>query len=356
MNMDPRRAFFEQLAAEWDAQQPPGRHERLCELLTPFADVWRRADAILDVGSGTGALLAVLRGIAPEPRLIGTDLAHAMLERAAARGLKGGLVQADAHRLPFRASAFDEDAVEHFVAHGETVENRTPAILLAEDVTVRYGSVLALDRVSLVVRPGELIGLFGPNGAGKSSFLKAALGLTPIASGRLTVLGKAVGNRGFGRVRQQIGYVPQKPPNGRLPVTVWEAAALGRYGRVGPGRPLTAHDRALIDNALARLGLTALRDRPVSQLSGGQAQRVGIARALAQEPALLLLDEPTASLDRDGQLELARQVAVLNREAGIAVVIVSHDPAVARLCDRLFFFEAGRARELRRDEELPGYG
>jgi ABC-type Mn2+/Zn2+ transport system ATPase subunit len=176
----------------------------------------------------------------------------------------------------------------------------------------------------------------------------------PLAAGSLAVLGNSVGGARYNHARPRVGYVPQKLPNGRFPVTVRDAVAMGRYGLAGLGRALTARDHALVSIALEQMGISDLAQRLVQNLSGGQAQRVAIARALAQEPELLLLDEPTASLDRAGQVELARQVQLLNRARGITVVIVSHNVEVARLCQRLYLFDAGQARAINSIAEL-GY-
>jgi len=420
--MNAARDFFETLAAEWDALQSPERGQRLRRILVPFVPILRDARSILEVGTGTGALVPLLRERAPLARLTAIDLAQAMLTRARDRNASASFAQADAHRLPSAAASFDlvvchgsfphfadksaalseikralkpgghmlilhdigreqvnaihrnaqsaaihhdllpnddamrallaqagfdavqvEDAPEHYSALARA-PIRDDWALVAQNVVVQYGDALALRDVSLAVKRGEMVGLFGANGAGKSTFLKAAIGLVPLRAGTIAVCGVAVTSRAFAQTRTRIGYVPQKMPNGRFPITVREAVAMGRYGLVGVGRALSAHDHARVDDALVAMGVTSLADRLAHNLSGGQAQRVGIARALAQQPELLLLDEPTASLDHQGQLELAQQIQMLNRERGITVVIVSHTREIARLCQRLYLFEAGRVR------------
>ncbi|MBM3129853.1 MAG: ATP-binding cassette domain-containing protein [Chloroflexi bacterium] len=419
--MNAQREFFESLATGWDALQPPERGEKLRGVLAPFAPLLREARRVLEIGTGTGALLPIAREYAPHARFVSLDLAQAMLARAAARAPFAAFAQADAQGLPVRAASFDlvvchgsfphfvdkpgalaeikrvlkpgasvliaheigreqinaihrqaaatvihdhllpsgeetralltaagfvdprvDDAPEHYCAQAR-VPARGEHALVAENISTRYGDVFALRDVSLTVQRGEMIGLFGANGAGKSTFLKAALGLVPLAAGTLTVLGNVVGGARYHHARPRIGYVPQKLPGGRFPVTVRDAVAMGRYGLAGMGRALTARDHALVVSALEQMRIGDLASRLAQNLSGGQAQRVAIARALAQEPELLLLDEPTASLDRAGQVELARQVQQLNRERGITVVIVSHNVEVARLCQRLYLFDAGQA-------------
>jgi ABC-type Mn2+/Zn2+ transport system ATPase subunit len=287
---------------------------------------------------------------------IGREMVNA-IHTSAAEAARGDLLPTGQELQSLLAQAglveiHVEDTPDHYLAVGRVPVTRSCSALRAEGLVVRYGALRALDGVSLTVEAGEMMGLFGPNGAGKSTFMKAAMGLVRIDGGTLSVLDTALSSPAYRRVRPQLGYVPQRLPNGRFPVTVWDAVAMGRYGLAGVGRSLTSQDRAFVQEALGCVGLAHLAERRVQDLSGGQAQRVGIARALAQQPQMLLLDEPTANLDRDGQLELAQQVQALNRERGITVLIVSHSMDVAHLCRRLCFFEAGRVSRI---EEMPNH-
>jgi ABC-type Mn2+/Zn2+ transport system ATPase subunit len=312
------------------------------------------------------ALIEIRRALKPGARvLILHDLSREKIN-AIHRGAQSAAIHddllpdGDALRALLASAGFVEirveDAEDRYVAlaRAPQPDSSSDLAVRAENVVARYGNTLALKNVSLVARRGEMIGLFGANGAGKSTFLKALIGVVPLAAGSLTVLGNSVGDARYNHARPRVGYVPQKLPNGRFPVTVRDAVAMGRYGLAGLGRSLTQNDHALVSSALDQMGLRDLADRLVQNLSGGQAQRVAIARALAQEPELLLLDEPTASLDRAGQLELARQVQTLNRARGITVVIVSHNVEVAQLCQRLYLFDAGQARAIDSIAEL-GY-
>lgn len=137
--MDPRRAFFEHLAEEWDAQQPPDREEQVRRLLLPFRDALRSSRTILEIGTGTGALLPLLGEIAPSAQLIGIDLAWGMLRRARARSPDAWLIQADAHRLPFPARAFDRA-----VCHNVFPHFRDPKAALSELARVLHPGGLLL--------------------------------------------------------------------------------------------------------------------------------------------------------------------------------------------------------------------
>ncbi|MER7890119.1 anchored repeat-type ABC transporter ATP-binding subunit [Micromonospora sp. NPDC094482] len=196
---------------------------------------------------------------------------------------------------------------------------------------VRLGERLALDGVDLTVGAGEMVGLIGPNGAGKTTLLRAVLGLLPVESGQVLIGGEPVA-----RSRRMIGYVPQRHEFAwDFPVTVAGAVLTGRTRAIGWLRRPRSADREAVDEALARAGLTDLRDRPVGQLSGGQRQRVLVARALASRPAVLLLDEPFTGVDVPTQ-ELLTDLVARPRADGTALLMTTHDlPAAAATCDRL---------------------
>jgi len=179
-----------------------------------------------------------------------------------------------------------------------------------------------LDSVNLRVRRGETVALLGANGSGKSTLIRAALGLVPLQSGQVELFGTPLSRfRGW----KKIGYVPQRLGAGSgVPATVREVVAAGRLARRGFLRPSGAADSAAIDSAIGAVGLADRAGDPVGTLSGGQQQRTLIARALAGEPELLVLDEPTAGVDEASQLMFA---AVLRRFVadGGTVVVVAHE-------------------------------
>ena len=196
--------------------------------------------------------------------------------------------------------------------------------LRVSDLTVRYRDVLALDRVDLTVRAGRLTGLLGTNGSGKSTLLKAVMGIVRADSGTVEVLG----HDGAGaRRRALLGYVPQSEDvDWTFPLSVRDVVAQGRYGRLGPTRRLRAADRAAVDAALERVGLAALADRQVGRLSGGQRKRAFVARCLAQEAQVLLLDEPFAGVDVSSQAAVTSLLRELVA-GGVSALVSTHDLA-----------------------------
>ena len=210
--------------------------------------------------------------------------------------------------------------------------------------TVRYGAHLppALEGASFRVAAGECVALAGPNGAGKTTALRALLGLVPLAAGSASIAGRPVGAWRRDELARTVGVVVQREEPA-FPVTVAETVAMGRYPHVGRWRALGPADRDAVRRALARADVAALADRWVQTLSGGEWQRVRVARALAQEPRALVLDEPTASLDLRHEMELFELVADLVREEGLAALVVSHHLNVAaRFAGRLVLVHGGR--------------
>jgi iron complex transport system ATP-binding protein len=213
----------------------------------------------------------------------------------------------------------------------------------AEDLIVRYaGSVrAALDGVSMSVPDGCLYAVLGPNGSGKSTLMKALLGVVKIRAGRALVDGRDVGAWTRREMARAVGVVPQGEAVA-FPLTVRELVGMGRYPHLGALGGEGERDRAAVIRALSACDVTDLAARDVTTLSGGELQRVRIARALAQEPTALVLDEPTASLDIRHQmaiLELLRTSA----DSGMTVVLVTHGlDMAARFADRMLLLSRGR--------------
>lgn len=196
-------------------------------------------------------------------------------------------------------------------------------VLRVVDGVVRYGATPpVLDGVNLLVRRGETVAVLGANGSGKSTLIRAGLGLVPLQSGRVELFDTPL--RRF-RGWKKIGYVPQRLGAGSgVPATVREVVAAGRLARRGFLRPSGAADSAAIDTAIAVVGLAERSADPVGTLSGGQQQRTLIARALAGEPELLVLDEPTAGVDEASQRTFAAALRHFVGEGG-TVVLVAHE-------------------------------
>ncbi|GAK59848.1 ABC transporter [Candidatus Vecturithrix granuli] len=189
-------------------------------------------------------------------------------------------------------------------------------------VWVKYDDVVALEDVNLCLRAGDFVSIIGPNGGGKTSLLKLLLGLVKPTRGSVEVLGKTPE-----QARQEIGYVPQQVTlDKHFPISVWDVTLMGRLGRIPLLKKYTAEDHDLAADALQKVKLYDLKDRHISKLSGGQQQRVLIARALVTNPKLLLLDEPTASVDTEIKRDIYELLVELNTQ--MTIVMVSHDIGV----------------------------
>lgn len=198
-----------------------------------------------------------------------------------------------------------------------------PAIELKE-LGLGYNGTQVLSDVTAEISEGMYVAVVGPNGAGKSTLLKALAGLIPPYQGKITVFGEQ-----SGRQRTRIAYVPQREEvDWRFPVTVMDVALMGRYGHLGWFRRPGKLDRDIVLHSLAHLGIEGLANRQIGSLSGGQQQRVFLARALAQEPAILLLDEPFAGVDVTTK-EIALDVLDGLHARGVTVLVSTHDLAQA---------------------------
>jgi zinc transport system ATP-binding protein len=187
--------------------------------------------------------------------------------------------------------------------------------------------------VSLEIGSGEFVALAGPNGGGKTTLLRLVLGLERPSAGRVRLFGESPDRF---RERSKLGYLAQRAQLGvQAPATVSEVVAAGRSALKPFGR-LTTADREAVDAAIDRVGLTPMARRPLTRLSGGQQQRAFIAKALATDPRLLALDEPTAGVDVEAQEALAELLAQLHRELGVTILYVSHEfGAIEHVVQRL---------------------
>ena len=201
------------------------------------------------------------------------------------------------------------DSCDHHGQHHE---------LVIENLTVHYRRVLALENVSLATSCGNRVALIGPNGAGKSTLLKAIAGLVPRASGTIRWRGTAVQ-----KWSREFAYLPQREEvDWSFPITVRGLVEMGRYPQTGWWRTFSPQDTAAVDRALDSLALEDLQHRQIRELSGGQQQRAFLARALAQEAHVLLLDEPFTGLDRNASQLLGNLLNKLAHEGRL--VIASH--------------------------------
>lgn len=227
----------------------------------------------------------------------------------------------------------------------------TPAVEL-RGVSFSYrGGAPVLEDVDLRVEPGEFVAVAGPNGGGKTTLLRLALGLGRPSRGGVLLHGRPPGGRGGPRV----GYLAQRATaGGASPVTVREVVSAGRLAVRGPVGPLHREDRRAVDAAIERVGLAGRADERLATLSGGMRQRAFIAKAIATEPSLLALDEPTTGVDTASQESLAGLLAELRSELGVTVLYVSHEfGAVEHVVDRILLVR-GRIVFDGRPGDLPG--
>lgn len=277
-------------------------------------------------------------------------------------------------------------------------------LLAVQDLSLSYGELCVLERASFTVQDKGcgVLGIRGPNGAGKSTLLRAMLGLLKPSGGTVQFLGLTPGSRDFRRALSRVGYVPQLQARGGMAFSVEEVVGLGLYqgpgfrlgrgfpDRGGPGELSTdpgSHghsdpvrtgtenrDTAWLSNehkdtgwrstvsgnvrrhglsrsdrrtavslAMEKTGVAHLARRPVRELSGGQFQRVSLARALVKNPDILCLDEPGSHLDAEGRSDIVNLVARVAEEGRMSVIVVSHDPEILGLCDDFIHVESGRA-------------
>ncbi|MBW1730376.1 MAG: metal ABC transporter ATP-binding protein [Deltaproteobacteria bacterium] len=222
-----------------------------------------------------------------------------------------------------------------------------PLAIEMKDVWFSYNKVPVVEGVSFSLEQGEFLGILGPNGGGKTTLLKLMLGLLTPDRGEIKILGKSPKE-----ARRQVGYLPQHTDfNMSFPISVFELALMGRLSHTAIWRPYSREDHRKIEEILKRVGMWDYRHVKVGELSGGQRQRVFIARALAVEPEILLLDEPTSSIDPQFETDLYDLFKELNKT--VTIVVITHDigvisryvKSVACINRTLVFHEEGKITE-----------
>ena len=222
---------------------------------------------------------------------------------------------------------------------------RDTVVLDAHGISVRLGKSPVLNEVTLSIPRGTVTAIIGPNGSGKSTLLRALARLLRPETGSVLLDGAAIARMSPGHVARQIATLPQSP--GAVPgMTVQELVEQGRYPHTGPLRMRSDRDHAAVERALELTSSGRFRHRLLESLSGGERQRVWIALALAQEPRILLLDEPTTFLDLNHQIQVLNLIQALNREHGLTVVMVLHDlNQASQYAERLVVLHSGRIVE-----------
>jgi iron complex transport system ATP-binding protein len=215
-------------------------------------------------------------------------------------------------------------------------------LLSAKALSLTYNGHLVVDGFNLELQEKTIVGLIGPNGSGKTTVLRGLAGLLQPVTGSALINGKEAAHMDKQLRARLVGWVPQQESSA-WPLTVQEVVQLGRAPHRGWFMPFTAGDKDMVEQSLDRADLLSLKHRPVTKLSGGEFQRVLIARVLAQEPQALLLDEPTTSLDIQHQIQVLDLVRSLVKEKGLSIVMAIHDlNLAARYCDHLILLHHGR--------------
>lgn len=197
-------------------------------------------------------------------------------------------------------------------------------IVELSNITVKYGKKVALYNIDLEVFEGEFVGVIGPNGSGKTTLLKLILGLLKPTSGKISVFGRK--GRLRGRVRNKIGYIPQNPEiDYYFPIKVIDVVMMGRFAKLGFFKNPTKEDKKIAIESLEKVGMLEYVNTPFGHLSAGQQQRVSIARVLAQQPQMLLLDEPTANIDMGTQNLIINLIDEIHQTDQITIFYVAHE-------------------------------
>jgi len=201
----------------------------------------------------------------------------------------------------------------------------------------------AIKGISLEIGEGEFLSIIGPNGCGKTTLLETINGLLRISRGKVTIFGQDL-RLNSRNLRKHIGYVPQdfiSEPS--VPFLVKDVVLMGRYGKIGLLKNPEKEDYEIVEEAMQLVGVEKFANRPIGKLSGGEQQKVMIARAIAQEPKLLLLDEPFSNLDVDSKREISEKICKLHEERNLTTVMVTHDIlSIPKICNRIIIMRQGR--------------
>jgi ABC-type cobalamin/Fe3+-siderophores transport system ATPase subunit len=216
-------------------------------------------------------------------------------------------------------------------------------IINIENAVVSYREDVALRGISLEVSRGAFLGIIGPNGAGKTTLLTTVNGTGKLVSGQVHVLNHLLVSKNINSIRKKVGYVSQTQYiDPRFPLNVRETVMLGRYGILGFFKRPDKDDWSIVDRILELVALKQLALRPIGHLSGGEQQKVAIARCLAQEPEILLLDEPTASLDLKARTDILQLVTLIHNSQHLTTLFVTHDlSALPSHCDKIILMKQG---------------
>ena len=225
-------------------------------------------------------------------------------------------------------------------------------LINVQEAGMRYAGRSVLQDVSVQIEQGEFFVIIGPNGAGKTTLLKCLSGLHPLSEGQILLRQRPVGDYARKELARTLAMVPQHM-NAGFPFTVAETVLMGRYPHLGLLAIEGRRDLEIAGQAMTFTEVSHLADRRLDQLSGGERQRVIIARAICQQTEILLLDEPTASLDPAHQLRVMDLMERLRQQEGVTIVMVSHDLNLASIyADRLMLLKDGRVEKVGTPQEV----
>ncbi len=233
-------------------------------------------------------------------------------------------------------------------------------IIEAKNISVNYGKNEVLKDTSFSVETGDFIGLAGPNGAGKTTLVKAILGLLSVSKGSIKLFGKP--QETFSEWRK-IGYLPQKifTINLLFPATVEEVVLLGLLSQKNWPKKITKEDIARAEELLNELGIAELKKRMLSELSGGQQQKVMLARALVSRPEILIFDEPSSALDPESKESFFQLIDVLNKKNGVTIIFITHDTGyIGKYANKLMYLDGqmiyfGKFSDFCKSEKMGAY-
>jgi len=213
------------------------------------------------------------------------------------------------------------------------------SVIEIKNLFVNYGQTEALQDITFSIEQGDFVGLAGPNGAGKTTLIKAILDLLPVSAGKIKLFGKEKENfNDWGK----IGYLPQKfsTINALFPATVDEVVMLGLLSQKQFPKRMTASDQKKIDDILQELGIINLKKRILSELSGGQQQKVLLARALVSNPEILIFDEPSTALDPESRESFFQLIQKLNKQKRISIILITHDTVyIGKYANKLLYID-----------------
>ena len=218
------------------------------------------------------------------------------------------------------------------------------SIIELENVIVKHHQKNILYNITLNILKDEFVSIIGPNGAGKTTLVKCINGLQKIFSGKIKIFNKEVNSKDFSYIRKKIGFVPQQFYFDVLfPISVYEVVSIGRFGVKGLMNNLTKKDREIINNVLEKLGIAHLSSKPIGHISGGELQKVSIARVLSQEPEIIIFDEPTSNLDLKSQEEIINIIEKIYFEKKSTIIFITHFLShISTNSDKIVLMKNGR--------------